>query len=333
MRDSRKRRMILPVWCYLALCLAALLVLPWIGAEQIRWSGIAAYLNGESTAHGLILFRQRIPRVLLAMLVGGALSLTGGTLQVLFRNPLAEPWTLGVAGGAAIGAFLAQAFPFLHVAVGPLNSTQALALLGAAGAMGIVWGFARRGEVTTPHTLLLAGVTISIVSGGVMMLLIYFISPFKFVTFHRWMMGGLDVVGYREMFSLLLLGTPGVLLLACMAREYNYLAFNEDMALGHGVDVKRVQRLTFLGAGLTTAACVAVAGPIGFVGMIVPHIVRRLTGFDYRLVLPCAFLLGGTALAACDAIARTVIAPTEIPVGVITAVIGGPVFLYLLGRR
>lgn len=318
---------------YAAALLLALLVLPWIGAERIDLSDVLAYVSGaEDTAAGLIVFRQRIPRIILAMLLGGALSLTGATLQVLFRNPLAEPWTLGVAGGAAIGAFLAQAFPSLHMALGPLNSTQALALLGAAGAMGIVWTLARQGGATT-HTLLLAGVTISIVSGGLMMLLIYFISPFQFVTFHRWMIGGLDVVGYREIVSLLALGTPGVLLLGFMAREYNHLAFSEDMALGHGVDVARVQRLTFFGAGLTTAACVAVAGPIGFVGMIVPHIVRRLTGFDYRLVLPCAFLLGGTVLAACDGVARTVIAPTEIPVGVITAVVGGPVFLYLLGRR
>jgi iron complex transport system permease protein len=319
---------------YAVAVLLALAVLPWIGAERLEWTEVLAYLkDGSRTAHGLILFRQRIPRVILAVLVGGALSLTGATLQVLFRNPLAEPWTLGVAGGAAIGAFLAQAFPPLHFAFGPLNTTQALALLGAAGAMAIVWAFARRAGAMTTHTLLLAGVTISIVSGGIMMLLIYFISPFKFVTFHRWMMGGLDVVGYRELWSILVLGAPGVLLLGFMAREYNHLAFSEDMALGHGVDVARVQRLTFLGAGLTTAACVAVAGPIGFVGMIVPHIVRRLTGFDYRLVLPCAFLLGGTVLAVCDGIARTVIAPTEIPVGVITAVIGGPVFLYLLGKR
>ena len=319
---------------YAAVALLVLVVLPWIGAERLDWADVWAYISeGTRTAHGLIFFRQRIPRVLLALLVGGVLSLTGATLQVLFRNPLAEPWTLGVAGGAAIGAFLAQAFPALYIAVGPLNSTQALALLGAAGAMAIVWMFARRGGGTTTHTLLLAGVTISIVSSGFMMLLIYFISPFRFVAFHRWMMGGLDVAGYREIGSLLLLGTPGVALLALMAREYNHLAFSEDMARGHGVDVQRVQQWTFLGAGLATAACVAVAGPIGFIGMIVPHIVRRLSGFDYRLVLPCAFLLGGSALAVCDGIARTVIAPTEIPVGVMTAVIGGPMFLYLLGKR
>ncbi len=318
---------------YVAAFLLALALLPWMGAERIRWTDALAYMSGgEPAAQGLILFHQRIPRVLLALLVGGALSLTGATLQVLFRNPLAEPWTLGVAGGAAIGAFLAQALPSLQVAWGPLTSTQALALLGAGGAMTLVWSFARKAGATTTHTLLLAGVTISIVSGGLMMLMIYFISPFQFVTFHRWMMGGLDVIGYRELGSMLALGTPGILILFSLSREYNHLAFSEDMALGHGVDVVRVQRLTFLGAGLTTAACVAVAGPIGFIGMIVPHIVRRLTGFDYRLVLPGSFLLGGTALALCDAVARTAIAPTEIPVGVITAVVGGPIFLYLLGR-
>ena len=313
--------------------LLALLLLPLIGAERLRWAELAAHWSGESTAHGLILFRQRLPRVLLALLVGGALSLAGAALQVLFRNPLAEPWTLGVSGGAAVGAFLAQAFPILHVAFGPLTSTQALALLGAAAAMGLVWSFARGAGAMTTHTLLLAGVTLSIVSGGLMMLLIHFISPFEFVALHRWMLGGLDVIGYREVGSILVLGLPGVAILGSMAREYNHLAFSEDMALGHGVDVARVQRWTFLGAGLATAACVAVAGPIGFVGMIVPHIVRRLSGFDYRIVMPGAFLLGGAVLAVCDGVARTAIPPTEIPVGVITAVLGGPVFLFLLARR
>jgi iron complex transport system permease protein len=183
------------------------------------------------------------------------------------------------------------------------------------------------------HVLLLAGVTISIVSGGIMMLATYFVSPFRFVSFHRWMMGGLDVLGYEDVLSFLVLGLPGLLLLAGQMTAYNHLALGEDLALGHGVDVVRVQHLTFLGAGCTTAACVAIAGPIGFVGMIIPHIVRCLSGFDQRRVLPLAFLLGGAVLALCDAVARTVIAPTEIPVGVITAVLGGPVFLFLLVHR
>ena len=321
------------IWGYAVAFGLALLALPLIGAEHLEWNKIWAFLRGEDTVQGLILCRQRIPRVLLALLVGGALSITGASLQVLFRNPLAEPWTLGVAGGAAIGAFLAQLFPVLQVrAIGWLTATQMLSLLGAVGVMGLVWVFVRRLGAGRVHALLLVGVTISTVSGGIMMLLAYFVSPFELVVFHRWLMGGLDVIGYRDVGALLILGLPGVLLLVSMAREYNHLAFNEEMALGHGVDVVRVQWKTFVGAGLTTAACVAVAGPIGFVGMIVPHIVRRLTGIDHRRVLPGAFLLGGVVLALCDSIARTVIAPTEIPVGVITAVFGGPVFLWLLFR-
>lgn len=319
---------------YLAVALASLAVLPWIGAEPLDGEQLVAFFrDGQQTAHAQILLQQRLPRILLALLVGGMLSLTGATLQVLFRNPLAEPWTLGVAGGAAVGAFLTQAFPALNLACGPLSSAQALALLGAAVAMGMVWLFARRAGAPTVHTLLLAGVTLSIVCSGAMLLLVYIVSPFEVLSFNRWMMGGLDVLGYRELVSVLVLGMPGVLLLLALARAYNHLAFSEELALGHGVDVARVKRLTFLGAGVATAACVAVAGPIGFIGMIVPHVVRCLSGFDYRLVLPCAFLLGGSVLAVCDGIARTVIAPTEIPVGVITAVIGGPAFLYLLGKR
>ena len=333
MPDTPAGRRGLPVWGYAAAFLAVLVLMPLLGAERLPLDHVLAYLRGDHNAHGLIFFHQRVPRVLLALLIGGALSLTGATLQVLFRNPLAEPWTLGVAGGAAIGAFAAQAFPILQGSLWLLTSTQALALVGAAAIMALIFVFSRRAGGMSTHTLLLAGVTISIISGGLMMLLTYFLSPFRFVSFHRWMMGGLDVIGFRDVWSFLLLGVPGLAVLLSRAREYNHLAFSEDMATGHGVDVTKVQGLTFLGAGMATAACVAIAGPIGFVGMIVPHIVRRLSGFDHRLVLPAAFLLGGTVLAVCDGVARTAIAPTEIPVGVITAVIGGPVFLYLLTKK
>ena len=322
------------MYIYSICFIAALLLLPLLGVERLNWHEVTAHLKGDATSiHGLIFFRQRIPRVLLAMFVGGALSLAGAALQVLFRNPLAEPWTLGIAGGAAVGAFVSQVFPALLFTFGPLNSTQALALLGGGCAMALVWTFSRKTKTLSPHALLLAGVTLSIISGGVMMLLTQIVSPFAFVSLHRWLMGGLDVVGYRELLSLLVLGIPGVLILFALARDYNHLAFGEDMALGQGVDVAQVRQTTFLAAGLVTAACVAVAGPIGFVGMIVPHIVRRFSGFDHRVLLPGAFLLGGTLLACCDGLARTIIAPTEIPVGVITAVLGGPVFLCLLGRR
>lgn len=318
---------------YMIAGLLALLLFPWIGAETVHPSAVWSALRDEESALGLIFWHQRVPRVGLAFLVGGSLALTGAALQVLFRNPLAEPWTLGVSGGAAIGTFLALLVPGVSFSFGLLNTGQLAALAGAAVTMGLVWSLAHRAGTLTHHTLLLAGVTISIISGGLIMLLTYFVSPFQFVSFHRWMMGGLDVIGYREIGSLLLLGAPGVIVLGSLAREYNHLSFSEELALGQGVDVRRVQRLTFVGAGLATAACVSVAGPIAFVGMIVPHAVRRLSGADHRIVLPAAFLLGGAVLVIADAFARTIIAPTEIPVGIITAVIGGPLFLYLLTRR
>lgn len=317
---------------YTLLALGALCVLPWWGSEVLSPHAVWAQLLGESSPAGMIFFQQRLPRVLLALLVGGLLSLTGAALQVLFRNPLAEPWTLGVAGGAAVGAFTAQAFPVLQHAVGPVSSTQLFALLGAGGVMMLIFLYSRSGAVST-QTLLLAGVTISIVSGSLVMLVTYFISPYKLMAYHRWMMGGLDVLGFQDVWMLLIPGLPGAVLLLSQARAYNHLTLGEETAMGHGVDVARVQVMTLLGAGLTTAACVTVAGPIGFVGMIIPHAVRRFGGYDNRFVLPASFLLGGAVLAVCDGAARTLIAPTEIPVGIITAVFGGPLFLHLLTRK
>jgi iron complex transport system permease protein len=311
---------------------AALLILPWIGPEPIGPRAIVDVWNREDSIDATILISHRAPRVLLAVLVGGMLAVSGAALQVLFRNPLAEPWTLGVSGGAAIGAFWAQAVPALHLSIGPLHSGQFAALLGAVAAMALVWVFARRRDASGTE-LLLAGVTIAILSGSIILLSTYFLAPLKFLTFHRWTLGGLDVVGFREALSALVLGAPGLVLLFAHARAYDHLAFGEDFAMGQGVDVARVRRRTFVGAGLAAAACVAVAGPIGFVGLIVPHAVRYFTGPSHRAVLPVAFTAGGLALAVCDTFARTVIAPTEIPVGIITAVLGGPAFLYMLARR
>lgn len=319
--------------CAIGIMFAGLLVLPWIGAEPLDARAVLEALRCSDSVSATIFFRHRLPRVVLALLAGGSLAVAGAALQVLFRNPLAEPWTLGVSGGAALGAFAVQAFPALFVSVGPLHSGQVAALAGAALAMGLVWTYARRGERISGSTLLLAGVTLSILSGGIILLATYFLAPLKFLTFHRWTMGGLDVIGYRETISLLVLGAPGLALLFAQARAFDHLAFSEEFAKGQGVDVARVQRMTFLGAGLATAACVAVAGPIGFVGLIIPHIVRHFTGPAHRAVLPLAFAVGGFALSACDTLGRTVIAPTEIPVGVLTAVLGGPAFLYLLARR
>jgi len=147
------------------------------------------------------------------------------------------------------------------------------------------------------------------------------------------MMGGIDVIGFSDLYSLGPLLIPGLFLMLYHARDLNHIALGEEMAMGHGVDIKKTQRHIFIGGGLSTAAVVSFVGPIGFVGLIVPHAVRRLSGFDQRTVLPCSFLLGGASLALCDAIARTILSPSELPVGIITAIIGGPLFIRLLISR
>jgi iron complex transport system permease protein len=160
-----------------------------------------------------------------------------------------------------------------------------------------------------------------------------FISPWKLAEFHRWLLGGLDAADWRSVGALAVPAVPGLAILAALARAYNPLGLGEEMAAGQGVDVARVRRRTAIGAGLASAGVASVAGPIGFVGLLAPHAVRRMVGPDMRLVLPGSFLFGGALLAACDAAGRWAASPLEVPVGAITAVLGGPVFLALLARR
>ncbi|NCA81669.1 MAG: iron ABC transporter permease [Opitutae bacterium] len=309
------------------------IMLPWIGSEKLEIREVLTFLTGEWTADGMIFFQIRLPRVWMGLLAGGALAMAGAALQVMFRNPLAEPWTLGIAGGASLGAFLARVCPFLWFAAGPLNTSQLLALAGAGGALALVLSLTRRPGGAGAQTLLLAGVTIGVISGGAIMVISGFISPWKLAEFHRWLLGGLDAADWRQVGTLAVLAVPGLAILAAQTRAYNPLGLGEEMAAGQGVDVARVRRWTAIGAGIASAGVAAVAGPIGFVGLLAPHAVRRLVGPDMRLVMPCSFLFGGALLAACDACGRWAASPLEVPVGAVTAVLGGPLFLWLLARR
>lgn len=321
------------IYVFLALFVSAFVVFPWIGAEKLSFHEVFSFLGGDWTSAGKIFFQIRLPRVLMGLLAGAALAMAGAALQVMFRNPLAEPWTLGIAGGASLGAFLARVCPFLWFAVGPLNTSQVLALLGAGGALSLVLSLARRPGGTGAQTLLLAGMTIGVVSGGIIMVVGGFISPDKLAGFHRWLLGGLDAADWPAVGALSALSAPGIAILAFFARDYNPLALGEEMAAGQGVDVAKIRLWTAIGAGLASAGVAAVAGPIGFVGLLAPHAVRKIAGPDMRVVLPCSFLFGGSLLAACDAAGRWAAAPMEMPVGALTAVLGGPLFLALLVRR
>lgn len=329
------QRYILTLSYYVVFAAVALAVAPLVGSEPICFSQVLRDLTGPApwSVETHIFLDQRLPRVLLGFCVGGTLALVGSVFQVILRNPLAAPSTLGVTGGGAVGAFLAISAPRLAVTWGPFSSVQLFALAGALAVLGLIYLMARRPAGISMSTVLLTGVTLGILSGAVIMLVRYLAHPDELVAMERWMMGGLDVVGYDRLSSLFPFLLPGLAILFLHSGALNHLSLGKEMAMGHGIDVASLQRLALFAGGLATASVVSLAGPIFFVGLIIPHAVRRISGCDHRLVLPAAFLAGGAFLVSCDMLARTIVAPTEMPVGIITALIGGPFFIYLLISR
>jgi iron complex transport system permease protein len=309
--------------------LLALLVLVALasGYQSISWSE----LQSDETAR-TIFFQLRVPRVLLAILVGASLSAVGAALQALFRNPLAEPFTLGVSGGGALGASVAIALGFgADVAGIPLVFLTAFA--GAALFVAIVYRLASSGPVFLPGALLLAGVVLNLIAGaGVLM--IQFVTDYtRALQILRWMVGTLDVVGIDLVWRMGLFLLPGILVLLYSTRDLHLIAMDEESAAALGVDVRKVERQVYAASSLVVGVAVAVAGPIGFVGLIVPHAVRLVLGEDLRIVIPCSMLLGAGFLVAADTLARTMLGANELPVGAVTALVGGPLFLVLLARK
>ncbi|MGB3561722.1 MAG: iron ABC transporter permease [Thermoanaerobaculia bacterium] len=298
---------------------------PLVGSQAIS---LADALSGEGTA-ATILWRIRLPRVLLAILAGGALAVSGLAFQTLFRNPLAEPYTLGVAGGAALGAVLAMQLEWIGSAVG-FPAVAAAAFIGALSVSLIILGLAVTRFGVEVTTLLLAGIAISISCSAMILFLQYLADFTKTFRMVRWMMGGLSVVGYGEVFWILPWVVVGGVVLLGHRWDLNLLLTGEELAASRGVSLVRV-RLAVL--GVTSAmigALVSVTGPIGFVGLIVPHMLRRWVGHDHLYLIPACLLGGGIFLAICDLGARTIMAPAELPVGILTALLGGPFFLWLL---
>jgi iron complex transport system permease protein len=290
----------------------------------------SALFGGGTEAHRRVLFEFRLPRVLLGLLVGGGLALAGSVFQALLRNPLADPFILGISGGAAAGAVLVITLGF--VAVGSVV-LPAAAFAGALLAILLVFGVAaatdRRMDV---RVLLLAGVVV----GSFFTAVIAFILSLSEARAVRsaivWMMGSLAGADWSNVAVVAGYTLPAALVLLGLARALNLMAVGEETAAYLGADVERVKRVTYVVASLMTAAGVAVAGVIGFVGLIVPHGVRLLIGSDQRVLLPLSFLAGAAFLCLADLLARVALAPIEIPIGVITAFVGVPLFLVLLRR-
>jgi iron complex transport system permease protein len=290
----------------------------------------AAGGHGDPTLVAIVR-RLRLPRALLAALVGGSLAAAGATFQALLRNPLAEPYVMGISGGAAVGAVFAIA------ALGSAASggvVGACALAGALLAVALVFRIAAvAGRALDTRVLLLAGVVAGAFFNACILLALTFADADAFRSAIFWMMGSFSAASWRSIGLLAAVMLPALALLAALARALNLLAVGEETAAYLGTRVERVKLLAYGTASLLTAAAVAASGVIGFVGLVVPHVVRLLWGADHRFLLPASVLLGAAFVVLADTLARTVAAPTELPVGVVTAFVGVPFFIYLLRRR
>jgi len=278
-----------------------------------------------------IILEIRLPRVILAGLVGGALALAGATYQGLFRNPLADPYLIGVAQGAALGAVVGFLLPSPWHAMG-FGIIPLLAFAGALVSTTIVYTLARVGKTLPVTTLILAGVALGALLGSVVSYLIIS-SGEKMHGIIFWLMGSFSLSQWAEVRVVLPYVVAGVVIILLYARPLNVMQLDEEQAQQLGINVERLKLVLLAAATLITAAAVSFVGTIGFVGIIIPHAVRLIWGPDHRFLLPLSVLSGAIFLILADVIARTVLAPTEIPIGVITALVGAPFFLYLLRRR
>jgi len=294
--------------------------LPWIDISQTWQSTI-----------GTIILDIRLPRVILAGLVGAALATAGATYQGLFRNPLADPYLIGVAQGASLGAVTGFLLPSTWHNLG-VNIIPLLAFCGAIFSTAVVYSLARVGKTMPVTTLILAGVALGALLGSIVSYLIIS-SGERMHGIIFWLMGSFSLSRWSEINIVLPYIAAGTAVILLLSRFLNVMQLDEEQAQQLGVNVERLKLILLAAATLITAAGVSFVGTIGFVGIIIPHAVRLVWGADHRFLLPLSVLTGAVFMILADLIARTVLAPTEIPIGVITAICGAPFFLYLLRRR
>lgn len=301
-----------------------------LGGSNLPLSEVLAALAhpGAGGMAATIIWGIRIPRIVLGILVGTGLAVSGCAFQAILRNPLADPYTLGVSGGAALGATIGIISGLAAVSV---VFIPGFAFLGAAACMAIVYFTASRRGFST-HTLILAGVILGFIFSSLVLLIFALSSAEKVRSAMLWLTGDLSS-GQSELASVVAVFVGlGTAVLFLFSRELNVITLGEEKAAHLGVETEKVKKILFLTASFITGACVSAAGVIGFVGLLIPHLMRRFTGPDHRLLVPASALGGAIFLPLCDALARTVIAPVELPVGVITGIIGGIFFFVFLVR-
>ncbi|OQA03018.1 MAG: Hemin transport system permease protein HmuU [Planctomycetes bacterium ADurb.Bin401] len=320
-----RKKVIFILICIFAL--AVIVISPFIGSTRIPLSSLRDI--NLTSVESQIFYSLRLPRVLTAFLAGAALSCCGVALQAMFRNPLATPFTLGISSGAAFGAAMYVIFaaslriPFAGII---------FSFIGSLAAVLLVYGFTKVKKGFSVGTMLLAGVAVNFFFSSLILFLQYvsdFTQSFRVI---RWLMGSIDVSGFQTPLVFLLFTAAGIAIIALQSLNLNLMSISDEIAISRGVNLSRSRKIIFFATSIMVAVVVAYCGPIGFVGLMAPHICRLLVGFDNKILTAASVLFGGAFLALCDTFARTLIAPAEIPVGVITSMLGGPFFVWLLLR-
>jgi iron complex transport system permease protein len=310
-----------------AFAVATLIVCPLVGGSGLSYSKLVQLQDPDWN----IFVHLRLPRALLAFLCGASLATAGTLFQALLRSALAEPSSLGVSAAASLGAVLAISTSFNGPA--QFSLVWLFALAGAGAVVALVTGLARANKRFSSFTLLLTGIAINGVCSAAILLLNSLAGITKSFQIAHWLMGGIDAIEYPSLAVIAVIVMPVCLWILIRARTWNVLSYGDAWAIGRGVDTRSLSMQGFVAGALLTGTMTAVTGPIAFVGLIVPHLLRRIVGPDHRVLLPAALFGGGAFLVICDTVSRSVLAPIEIPVGVITALFGGPFFVWLLWKK
>lgn len=310
----------------LVFCAAALL-LPFVGPFGLDLSRVRARQDPDWS----ILVQLRVSRTVLGLFAGGALSLAGALFQAMLRDALATPYTLGISAGASLGAVIAIWLGWQQLAGVPAIWLASLA--GAAIVLALVVGAALQQRRVSSFSLLLSGLAANSVCSALIIVIFGLVGASKSFSISRWLIGSVDSVDYTALGTFVTVVTLAAAVVMRQARAWNLMAVDPSWAATRGASVTRLTMSGYAAGSLLTAATVALAGPIGFVGLVVPHLVRTRIGADHRVLMPCAFLGGGVLLAGCDAIGRIVMAPSEIPAGAVMAIVGGPYLVWVLRQR
>lgn len=310
------------LWVLAFVALFVLLASPFFGPEFIS---VERVLNGESS---FLFYELRIPRSLITFMAGAGLALSGMTFQSLFRNDLATPYTLGVSTGASLGVSL-----FIASGIYLSGGTSLFAFFGALLSVIIVYGIGQTKAKMHMNVVLLAGVAMAMTFSSFIMLIQVLVKEMDAVRIIRWLMGSIDVVGMESVYAVAPFFFVGIIFIYKKRVELNLITMGESVAYSRGVDTERLRKHLFLMTSLLVAGIVSECGPIGFVGMMIPHIGREVVGADHRKLFWFSLLAGGSFLILCDLIGRVFFDSLVLPVGVITALLGGPFFLYLILKK